>query len=110
MIKIKIELDGSVTEIEYDLYLLPNGETIEIETGKEIPEGAIPSSEFLPKLKQKELQTQRVAEIKSELLKIDSKTARAVREFFLSGDKTRLIELESQAVELRKELVSLTDS
>ncbi|AWI53222.1 hypothetical protein DEH84_07095 [Aquabacterium olei] len=50
----------------------------------------------------------RIAAIKLELLAVDAKTPRAVRESTLTGDTSRLVDLEAQAVKLRAELATLT--
>lgn len=61
-----------------------------------------------PPLVGNDASTVRAAEIKAELLAIDAKTPRAMRESAVTGDTSRLVELEAQAVKLRAELATLT--
>ncbi|WP_294637441.1 hypothetical protein [uncultured Aquabacterium sp.] len=49
----------------------------------------------------------RIGEIKAELLAIDAKTPRAMRESVVTGDTSRLVELEARAEKLRAELADL---
>ena len=59
--------------------------------------------EVKPEPTQEELDAQRVAEIKGELVAIDQKSIRPMRE----GDTARLEEYELEAVLLREELTAL---
>ena len=51
-----------------------------------------------------------LADIDAALDAIDAKTARASRDFALTGDKTRLQQLETQAAQLRTERAALAAS
>lgn len=54
-----------------------------------------------------QIKAREVAQIKAQLQAIDGKTPRAARDAILSGDKTRIQELETQAEGLRQRLAQL---
>lgn len=54
-----------------------------------------------------QLKVREVAQIKAQLQAIDGKTPRAARDAILSGDKTRVQDLETQAEGLRQRLAQL---
>jgi hypothetical protein len=62
------------------------------------------SGEIVPKPKtQAQINLENIARIDAELARLDVQGIRALREYVITGDKSRVEELESQAIVLREE-------